>query len=63
MTSLPIVPVKVKASGSDTPVLTCLLRLGIKQNIYSHQLMEKLAVEGKKTSLSLTTLSEEAKKA
>lgn len=33
MTSLPIVPVKVKASGSDTPVLTCLLWLGIKQNI------------------------------
>ena len=57
---LPIVPVKVKARGSDTPVLTyAFLDSGSNTSFCSHQLMEMLAVDGEKTTLSLTTLGKQ----
>ena len=57
---LPIVPVRVKASGTDASVLTyAFLDGGSNTTFCSQQLMEKLAVNGEKTSLSLTTLEKQ----
>ena len=57
---LPIVPVKVKARGSDTPVLTyAFLDGGSNTSFCSHQLMEMLSIDGEKTTLSLTTLGKQ----
>ena len=57
---LPIVPVRVEASGTEASVLTyAFLDGGSNTTFCSHQLMEKLAVNDEKTSLSLTTLEKQ----
>ena len=46
---LPIVPVKVKARSSDTPVLTyAFLDGGSNTSFCIHQLMEMLSIDGEK---------------
>ena len=60
MIGLPIVLVKVRARSADPPVLTyAFLDSGSNTTFCSQQLMEKLAVDGEQTTLSLTTLGKQ----
>ena len=57
---LPIVPVKVRTRSADPPILTyAFLDSGSNTTFCSHQLMERLAVAGEQTTLSLTTLGKQ----
>lgn len=57
MTGLPVVPVKVRAKGSDTTVHTyAFLDGGSNTSFCSEQLMKRLGVKGVNTTISLTTM-------
>ena len=59
-TALPIVPVRVKAKGSNrTTVTYAFLDSGSNTTFCSNKLVETLGIEGEKTRLSLTTLSKQ----
>ena len=54
VTGLPVVPVKVRAEGSDTTVHTyAFLDGGSNTSFYSERLMERLGVKGINTTISL----------
>ena len=58
--ALPIVPVRVKAKGSNTSTVTyAFLDSGSNTTFCSNKLVETLGIEGEKTWLSLTTLSKQ----
>jgi len=59
-TALPIVPVRVKAKGSNRSTVTyAFLNSGSNTTFCSNKLVETLGIEGDKTRLSLTTLSKQ----
>ena len=56
-TALPIVPVKVKARGTNRTTLTyALLDGGSNTSFGTHKLMQSLGIDGERTQLSLNTL-------
>ena len=56
-TALPIVPVKVKARGSNRTALTYALLDGGSNTMFgTHKLMQSLGIDGERTQLSLNTL-------
>ena len=58
--SLPVVPVKVKAKGKETIVETyAFLDPGLNTSFCTDQLIDRLGTVGKKTTLSLTTIDNE----
>ena len=58
--ALPIVPVRVKAKGSNTSTVTyAFLDSGSNTTFCSNKLVETLGIEGEKTWLSLTTLGKQ----
>ena len=60
VTSLAIVPVKVKAKNSSTMIETCaFLDGGSNTTFCSERLMNQLKAAGKRTTLSLTTMTQE----
>ena len=60
VTGLPVVPVKVRAKGSDTMVHTyAFLDGGSNTSFCSDQLMKQLGIKGINTTLSLTTMERE----
>ena len=59
-TALPIVPVRVKAKGSNRSTITyAFLDSGSNTTFCSYKLVETLGIEGDKTRLSLTTLGKQ----
>lgn len=63
LTGLPIVPVKVKGEGTDNVVETyAFLDGGSNTSFCTDDLLERLNVKGKKTTLSLTTLGKNRNK-
>ena len=61
VTGLPVVPVKVRAKGSDTTVHTYgFLNGGSNTSFCSEQLMKRLGVKGIDTTISLTTMERES---
>ena len=59
-TALPIVPVRVKAKGSNSSTVTyAFLDSGSNTTFCSNKLVETLGIEGEKTQLSLTTLGKQ----
>ena len=61
VTGLPVVPVKVRAKGSDTTVHTyAFLDGGSNTSFCSEQLMKRLGVKGVNTTISLTTMERES---
>ena len=59
-TALPIVPVRVKAKGSNRSTVTyAVLDSGSNTTFCSNKLVETLGIEGDKTRLSLTTLGKQ----
>ncbi len=59
-TSLPLVPVKVKCSGSNQVITTyAFLDSGSNTTFCTNELLDQLGVKGKEVSLSLTTLQNE----
>ena len=61
VTGLPVVPVKVRAKGSDTTVHTyAFLDGGCNTSFCSEQLMKRLGVKGINTTISLTTMERES---
>jgi len=57
VTGLPVVPVKVRAKGSDITVHTyAFLDGGSNTSFCSEQLMKQLGVKGINTTISLTTM-------
>ena len=61
VTGLPVVPVKVRAKGSDTTVHTyAFLDGGSNTSFCSEQLMKRLGVKGINTTISLTTMERES---
>ena len=60
VTGLPVIPVEVRAKGSDTLLRTyTFLDGGSKTTLCSDQLMKELGVRGIDTTLSLTTMERE----
>ncbi|XP_020609698.1 uncharacterized protein LOC110048246 [Orbicella faveolata] len=60
VTGLPVVPVKVRAKGSDTLLRTyAFLDSGSNTTCCSDQLLKELEVRGMETTLTLTTLERE----
>ena len=60
VTGLPVVPVKVKCAGSSKVIETyAFLDPGSNTTFCTNELLEQLGVEGKETTLSLTTLQQE----
>ena len=60
VTGLPVVPVKVRAKGSDTTVHTyAFLDGGSNTSFCSEQLTKRLGVKGINTTISLTTMERE----
>ena len=57
--ALPMVPVKVKAHGSDPVITFAFLDSGSNSTFCSEQLLQRLKIEGKKTNLSLSTIHAE----
>ena len=58
--ALPIVPVRVKAKGSNTLIVTyTFLDRGSYTTFCSNKLVETLGIEGEKMQLSLTTLGKQ----
>ena len=56
-TALPIVPVKVKAKGSNKTALThALLDGGSNTTFGTHKLVQSLVIDGERTQLSQSTL-------
>ena len=59
-TALPIVPVRVKAKGSNSSTVTyAFLDSGSNTTFCSNKIVETLGIEGEKTRLSLTTLGKQ----